>query len=115
MTRLLLPLTLALAVTAHAAPPRWIASVVAVMAGGVLDVASSRGRFERNPLARNASGQCNVGRLATLKAGALGGTLALQWVYARHHREAYRPLAWANGAIAGGLVGVAAHNWRVKP
>ena len=92
---------------------RWIASWLAVAAVSTLDIYSSRGHGEANPLFRSRSGQFASGK-ATLVKSAIGGSFFLsQLVVIRAHpeRDSYKPFALVNTAAAAGLGGIVAHNY----
>ncbi len=92
---------------------RWIASWIAVVAVNALDVQSSRGHFESNPLVRDSSGRFAPGKAATLKLAIGGAFFGTQLLWMRTHPEKrnYKPFTIANTVAAGALAGVAAHNY----
>ena len=92
---------------------RWIASWLAVAAVNALDMHSSMGHREANPLLRNREGRFSVGKGLALKGAIFGGFFTLQYAITRTNPEgsAYKPLTITNGIIAGGFGGVAAHNY----
>lgn len=95
------------------AKKRWIASWVALAAVSALDVHSSRGHLEANPLFRDHAGRFAPRRAIAIKSALAGGFFAVQlWkVRSRPEKDYYRPFALANGIAAGGLGAVAAHNY----
>jgi len=93
----------------------WVASWVAVAAVNFLDVHSSRGRLEANPLLRGRNGRFSTGKAVLLKAAVSGGLFAGQWAWMRTHpeRNYYPKLAVVNVIAAGGLGAVVVHNYRL--
>lgn len=96
---------------------RWIASWLAVAAVNGLDVQSSRGRVETNPLLRDGTGHFAPGKAALLKLAVGGGFLGTQLLLMRSHPEKnhYKPFTIANTAVAGALASVVAHNDSLPP
>lgn len=66
---------------------RWIASGVALAALNLLDVHSSLGRGEANPLFRNSSGHFATGKAVAIKSAITGGFFASQLLLVRAHPE----------------------------
>jgi len=102
----------------QAAPPprskkRWIAAWVALAAVNALDVHSSAGRREANPLLRDRHGRFHPGKAVLLKSALTGGFFFAQvWTLrARPGRDYYPPFTLANTVAAAGLAGVAARNY----
>jgi hypothetical protein len=92
---------------------RWVASWLAVIAVNALDLHSSRGHGEANPLLRNSSGRFSVGKASLFKLAIGGGFFASQALVMRASRKKdyYRPFTIANTVAAGGLAGVVVHNY----
>ncbi len=92
---------------------RWVVSWLAVAAVNALDMHSSMGHREVNPLLRNREGRFSVGKGLALKGAIFGGFFAAQYAITRANPESnsYRPFTITNGVIAGALGGVAAHNY----
>jgi hypothetical protein len=92
---------------------RWIASWVALAASNVLDIHSSQGYREANPLMRDHRGQFAPGKAALIKGVITGGFLSCQlWTIRAHpEKDYYRPFTLANGVAAGALGGVAIRNY----
>jgi len=90
-----------------------IASFAAVSAAEFADSASSWGKLEANPVlgrSRFGFGQTSI------KFGAVSAILGGQHLLVRHHGPAaYKAMAIANFAAAGGLGYVAVHNSRIAP
>lgn len=92
----------------------WIASVLALGAVNVLDVVSSFGQREENPLLQNSSGMFGVRGIA-VKASLVGGSVILQaLVLRRDAKHPFRRMAITNFISAGGLAGVVAHNFAIR-
>jgi len=92
---------------------RWIASWVALVAVNALDLHSSRGHGEANPMFRAPDGRFATGKAALIKAGIGGSFFAAQFWAVRGKPDAdhYKPLTLANTVAAGALAGIAAHNY----
>lgn len=84
-------------------------SVLALVAGNAADAVSSWRRPEENPVLAIPGASFSVQSIA-LKAGFVGASLLIEHWALKNHSGLYRPLAWMNVAIAGGLGGVAARN-----
>ena len=91
----------------------WWASVGAVVAASLLDVASSRGGVETNPLLRGQNGTFNTGRALLLKSIATGGVLGAEAWALRRSPGSGRTAAAVNFTVAGGVAGLAVRNWKV--
>jgi uncharacterized membrane protein YedE/YeeE len=85
----------------------WAFSVAFFAGSQVLDVASSRGQMEANPiLGRGTFG----GRQIAMK-GLLGGGLLLgEWLYTRRHPESRKAFTWVNYAAGAATVGIGLSN-----
>jgi hypothetical protein len=92
---------------------RWIASWVVLAAVNVLDVHSSTGHGEANPLLRDSQGRFAPGQAILIKSAIAGGFFSYQLWRVRAHPEknSYAPFTILNGIGAGALGGVAAHNY----
>ena len=64
----------------------WIASVLALTAASFLDVQSSVGHYEFNPLLSNSQGQFNTARAAAYKSAAIGGLIVTEALFLRKHK-----------------------------
>jgi len=93
----------------------WALSAASLAAAAVLDVRSSVGRYEINPLLRNARGEFSLSRGIALKSCAIGGMLLSQFVVTRKMPDAnlYRPLAVLNLGASGLLSVTALRNSRL--
>jgi hypothetical protein len=94
----------------------WIGSTLALAGAEALDVASSRGAPESNPLLRGAGGQFDTARGIALKGIFTGGALLFEALAMRRHHTAgsFKMFAIANTVGAAGLTAVAVHNFRVN-
>jgi hypothetical protein len=92
---------------------RWIASWVALAAVNALDVQSSRGRGEANPLLRNGAGRFSLGRAVAVKSALSGSFFVSQLLIIRQRPQGnpYKGFFWANTVGAGTLGGVVVHNY----
>jgi hypothetical protein len=91
----------------------WWASVAVVVAATLLDVASSRGGVETNPMLRTSAGTFNTTRALLLKSVATGGMLATEAWVMRGSRNSDRSAATVNFVSGGALAGLAIRNWKV--
>ena len=91
----------------------WWASVAVVVAARLLDVASSRGGVETNPLLRTSNGRFNTKRALLLKSAATGGMLATEAWVMRRSPTSGRSAAVANFVTGGAVAGLAARNWKM--
>jgi len=81
-------------------------TLAALVAAQALDLHSSMGRREGNPLLRGANGRFDACRGVTLKLGILAGLITAQKV---------KPDAswnWVNLSYAGATTAIAIHNYR---
>jgi hypothetical protein len=92
----------------------WRASVAALAATNIMDVKSSWGKREMNPALAGSGGTFGA-RGALLKAGIVGGAVALQFLILRHgpSKSLCRALAAINFGGAGLAGSSAVRNWRV--
>jgi len=92
----------------------WIASLVALGAVNVLDVVSSMGQRELNPLLQSSSGTFGARGIA-IKASVVGGEMILQRLVGyRAPAHFFRRMAITNLISAAGLAGVVAHNFDIR-
>ena len=91
----------------------WKVSLVTVAAAHSLDIASSLGKREGNPLLNQASSRFSW-QAAAIVAGAVGAVMAVEWFVVRRHPEIARKFAIVNFINAGAVTGIAAHNFGVK-
>ncbi len=95
---------------------RWLMSSVALAGAETLDVVSSNGAQEANPLLRGAGGQFSLTKGIALKAGAVGALMLFEAFTLRRPggSENYKAFTIVNGAAAAGFGAVAAHNFHVN-
>lgn len=84
----------------------WAWSAAAFAASAVADAASSRGRYELNPVLRGPDGHFGAKGMA-IKFSMTGAILAGQWLLLRKHPGQAQTATWANFGAAG-LTGAAA-------
>ena len=93
----------------------WKFSTAAVLASNSMDVTSSWGKRELNPVLAGSKGTFG-GRGAVLKLGIMGGVVAVEYLVLRHRpsRSLAKAMAWINfsdaavtGAVAGRNFGIA--------
>src|SRR6185503_3794626 len=91
----------------------WLVSSAALVAVNLLDVHSSRGLGEGNPLLRDSAGRFATSRAVVLKGAITGGFLAFQYGLMRAHPEKnyYRVFTVANAVATGSLGAVVVHNY----
>jgi hypothetical protein len=97
----------------HAGYRQWKWSLAPVIATQGLDVASSWGMRELNPALADPSGRFGM-RAATLKLGAAGALLGVEYLLVKKHPGAARVLAklnWSSAVVTGAF---AAHNYSIK-
>jgi len=98
---LLLPLIL------PAADRKWLTSVGTLAASATMDIASSVGQYEANPLFRGRDGKFNLRRGVLVKAGLCTGFLLIG--------KKNKKVGFVVNITASGLwAGVAIRNWRVR-
>ncbi|MCB1022503.1 MAG: hypothetical protein KDC27_21415 [Acidobacteria bacterium] len=93
----------------------WLGSVAAFAVANVLDIHSSHGKMELNPLLRTSDGSFSVGRAAAVKGGLGFGFVALQgWMIHRNQdKNLYKSFTFANAAASGGLSALAVRNYGI--
>lgn len=95
---------------------RWLVSSLALAGAETMDVVSSNGAQEANPLLRGAGGQFSLSKGIALKAGAVGALMLFEAFTLRRPGGGgdYKPFTIVNSAAAAGFAAVAAHNFRVN-
>lgn len=89
---------------------RW--SVTATVVSQGLDVASSWGGIEANPVL--GRGRTYGWQATAIKGGVVIGCLVVQrWVLRRHPQHS-KPIAYVNFGMASATTGVAVRNWRTR-
>ena len=97
----------------RAAYRAWKRSIVPVLASQTLDIASSYGMRELNPLLADSSGRFGA-KAAGMKVGATAGILALEyWIAKKHPRAAQvmSKLNWSSSVVTGAFT---AHNFAIR-
>lgn len=84
-------------------------SIAALAAGNAADATSSWRRPEANPVLANPGATFGTQSLL-LKSGLFGASLLLEHWALHHNLRLYKPFAWMNFAVGGGLGAVAARN-----
>jgi hypothetical protein len=94
---------------------RWRVSMIAVAVASAVDFSSSAGRYESNPLMRNASGRFSAGKGLTVKGGVLAGLLVTQGLAMRGRRDSLveKTATVSNLSAAAALTAVSVRNWTV--
>jgi hypothetical protein len=87
----------------------WIASIGANVGANALDVISSWGKHENNPLLRSSNGTFAMKGLA-IKSSIIGASMIPQ-IMLRDHKELRRTFAIVNFVSAAAFSGVALHNF----
>ena len=91
---------------------RWTLSVGVLVAGTTMDLASSYGAPEANPLMRSADGRLGA-KGAAFNAGFLASAIAVR-VFGKQLPRKWRRVATAiNFSVGGCRAAVAARNWRL--
>jgi hypothetical protein len=91
----------------------WKLSLVPVFASQTLDVASSYGMRELNPMLADANGRFG-GQGAAIKLGTTAAIVAVEYLIVHRHPNAARvfsKLNWAGSAVTTGL---AVHNYAIR-
>lgn len=89
-------------------------SVAAATTGVMLDVASSWGHYEAQPLYRSFNGRFQT-KGAVIRIGMLGAALVAQKIARKRapkNKFVRRTLTVLNFAVCGSGTGAAIHNWR---
>lgn len=89
----------------------WRWSAAALTVGGTLDIVSSYGKVELNPLWRSSNGRFGM-RGTALRTGVIGGTLLLQRPLLRNPSNR-RSITVANFVVGGLLTGLAVRNFGI--
>lgn len=90
----------------------WIASVLALTAASFLDVRSSVGHYELNPLLSDSQGQFNTARAAAYKSAAIGGLIVTEAIWLRKHKATSDLSALVNFGGASAMATAAVANRR---
>ena len=100
-------------VSNHASYRRWKISLAPVVASQSLDVASSYGMRELNPMLAGPDGRFGA-RAAGIKLGATGGLLGIEYLIVRKFPRSARVLSKINWSASIVTTGFAAHNFSIR-
>ena len=94
---------------------RWIATWAAFAVVNALDLHSSAGKRELNPMLRNSDGTFSTSKGLAFKGALGGGLFAVQSlvIHANPEKNYYKPFTFANGAVTGAMGAVVHHNYGV--
>ncbi len=95
------------------AQKRWMWSAVALTAASFVDVSSSWGKIEANPLLRSSNGTFGAKGMG-IKMGMMGGILLGQHFIAKKNPTLANALTVANYGMTAVKVGVAARNFGIS-
>ncbi len=88
---------------------KWEVSVAFLAGTQAMDIASSRGRMETNPIL----GYGPFGaRQVAIKGSIFAAVVVGEWLILRRHLEMRRAFVWGNYIAGGVTAGVAVRNWR---
>jgi hypothetical protein len=92
----------------------WYASLAALAVANTLDIHSSLGKRERNPLLAGPDGRFTT-RGSAIKIGIQVPFLVYQlWFHKRHARSfGYKAFAASNFAVSGSFIGASARNYGI--
>ena len=96
-----------------AARRAWVRSTFPVAAASALDIASSFGGRELNPLLAGRSRMFDA-RSAAIKTGLVGALLGIEYLVVRRNPRHSRALARLNWVVAGATTGIAVRNFAVR-
>lgn len=91
----------------------WKVSLVPVFASQTIDVASSYGMRELNPMLADANGRFG-GKGAVIKLGATAAIIAVEYLIIRKHPKAARAFSKLNWAGSAVTTGIAMHNYAIR-
>jgi hypothetical protein len=91
----------------------WTRSVVGVIASQTLDVVSSYGMLERNPLLASADGGFGP-KAASIKFGYTAAAVGVEYLIVKKYPSAARILSKLNWSSAVLTSGLAVHNFAIK-
>jgi hypothetical protein len=116
ITPVIQPLTLESAARRAAdqtAMRRWKMSVVPVFASQALDVTSSYGMRELNPMLASSDGSFGA-KGAGIKLGATAGLLGVEYLIVRKYPRSARAFTKINWTVSIVTTGFAAHNFSIR-
>lgn len=87
-------------------------SLAALGASQVVDIHSSMGMYEQNPVL--GRGPCCTAKQVGVKVGIVTGVQVAAWYFTRRHPKARRLLANVNFGAAALTTGVAIHNYSLR-
>jgi hypothetical protein len=93
----------------------WLAAVGTLVAANAIDIHSSGGLSETNPLLRNSNGYFSSRKGIIVKSAASGGFLLLEVILLKKapDRNLYKPFAITNLVAAGVVAAMAARNYSI--
>ncbi len=94
---------------AHKPMIQWRISVGVLATASTLDMVSSRGGYELNPIL--GRGEFGTRQVAT-KSILIAAPVLLEWLVLRNHRDKAKYFTWANYIGAGTTMIGPVHNWR---
>jgi hypothetical protein len=102
-------------IPAPAAPvaTSWKLSLAPLLASQALDIASSYGKRELNPLLAGPHGQFGVSS-ALVKVGVTAGLIGAEYLIVKAHPASARIFTKLNWAAAAVTTGFAAHNFTIR-
>lgn len=92
---------------------RWKMSVAPVFASQALDVASSYGMHELNPMLASSDGRFEA-KGAGIKLGSTAAMIGLEYLVLRKHPRAARIFTKVNWSVSIVTTGFAAHNFAIR-
>jgi hypothetical protein len=92
---------------------RWKMSVVPVFASQALDVTSSYGMRELNPMLASSDGSFGA-KGAGIKLGSTAAIVGIEYLLARNHPRAARIFTKINWSVSIVTAGFAAHNFAIR-
>jgi len=92
---------------------RWKMSVVPVFASQALDVTSSYGMRELNPMLASSDGSFGA-KGAGIKLGATAGLLGVEYLIVRKYPRSARAFTKINWTVSIVTTGFAAHNYAIR-
>jgi hypothetical protein len=95
-----------------AAPANWKLSLAPLLASQALDIASSYGKHEINPLLVEPQGQFGLSS-AFIKVGITAGLIGAEYLIVKAHPASARLFSKMNWAAAAATTGIAAHNFTI--
>ena len=91
----------------------WKISMIPLLGSQALDISSSWGSRELNPLLASADGSFGM-KAAGIKIGVTGAMIGVEYLIARKYPKAARVLAKVNWSGAALTSGLAVHNYAIR-